>query len=192
MLNVKSLIYIILFSFFVLTLQAQDTTQNVILNRYNSIEQQQKPYVILISIDGFRWDLADKYQAKNLIKLRESGVQADYLKPSYPSLTFPNHYSIVTGLYPSHHGVVNNIFYDKTTDVLFKRSDKKMAVDDYSNLEILGMKHIAFEVDDIEKKIVELKVLGVETTDPKQGASGGKYVFLKDPDGIPIELYEEH
>lgn len=129
MLNAKSLLIFISLVFAVPILKAQDTVQKVIPNRYNSIEQQQKPYVILISIDGFRWDLADKYQAKNLIKLRESGVQADYLKASYPSLTFPNHYSIVTGLYPSHHGVVDNIFYDKTTDVLFKRSDKSMAVD---------------------------------------------------------------
>ncbi|RZK59467.1 MAG: alkaline phosphatase family protein [Pedobacter sp.] len=99
------------------------------VNRYNSVEQQKKPYVILISLDAFRWDLAEKYQAKNLIKLRDSGVQADYLKPSYPSLTFPNHYTIVTGLYPSHHGVVDNIFYDKKTNLVFRRADKKMATD---------------------------------------------------------------
>ncbi|TKC05391.1 alkaline phosphatase family protein [Pedobacter polaris] len=119
----------LVFSVLFLTLNAQDTTQKVVLNRYNSIEQQKKPYVILISLDAFRWDLADKYQAKNLIKLRESGVQADYLKPSYPSLTFPNHYTITTGLYPSHHGVVDNIFYDKATNVVFRRADKKMATD---------------------------------------------------------------
>ena len=115
--------------FLVSITKAQDTTQKVIANRTNSIAQQQKPYVILISIDAFRWDLADKYQAKNLIRLRESGVQADYLKPSYPSLTFPNHYTIVTGLYPAHHGVVDNIFYDKARNVTYKKSDKVMAVD---------------------------------------------------------------
>ncbi len=109
--------------------KAQDTIQNVISKRYNSTEQQEKPYVILISIDGFRWDLADKFQARNLIKLRESGVQAAYLKPSFPSLTFPNHYSIVTGLYPSHHGIVDNIFYDKNRKVTYKKSDKAIALD---------------------------------------------------------------
>jgi predicted AlkP superfamily pyrophosphatase or phosphodiesterase len=108
---------------------AQDTTQKIIANRLNSVEQQQKPYVILISIDAFRWDLADKYQAKNLLKLRENGVQAAYLKPSYPSLTFPNHYSIITGLYPAHHGIVDNIFYDKSRDLIYRKSDKKMSVD---------------------------------------------------------------
>ena len=60
--------------------------------------------------DGLRYDLADKYQATNLIKFRESGIEAAYLEPCYPSLTFPNHYSIVTGLYPAHHGIVDNTF----------------------------------------------------------------------------------
>ncbi len=129
MFKIKPLLITTFLTFIVFVANAQDTTQNIIANRYNSIEQQRKPYVILISIDGFRWDLADKYQAKNLIELRETGVQADYLLSSFPSLTFPNHYSIVTGLYPSHHGIVDNIFYDKNSDVLFKRSDKKMAID---------------------------------------------------------------
>lgn len=128
MLFKKILFVTFYFISFTILVQAQDTTQKVI-NRTNSVEQQEKPYVILISIDAFRWDLADKYQAKNLIKLRESGVQAEFLKPSYPSLTFPNHYTIATGLYPSHHGVVDNIFYDKARNITFRRADKKMAVD---------------------------------------------------------------
>lgn len=126
----RKLILLTLIFFFIFSnINAQDTTQLVIKNRFNSIEHQEKPYVILISLDGFRWDLADKFNAKNLIKLREMGVKADYLKPSFPSLTFPNHYSIVTGLYPSHHGIVNNIFYDKARDVIFRKADRKMAID---------------------------------------------------------------
>lgn len=125
----RNFLYALAFSFFYFASNAQDTTQKVVLNRTNSPEQQQKPYVILISIDALRWDLVDKYQAKNLMKLRESGVQADYLKPAYPSLTFPNHYSIITGLYPSHHGIVDNNFYDKGRATLFKKSDPKMALD---------------------------------------------------------------
>lgn len=102
---IKKLVFVVLlFSFINVSAHAQDTTQKIVPNRVNSIEQQKKPYVILISIDAFRWDLADKYNAKNLIQLRETGIQAEYLKPSFPSLTFPNHYSIVTGLYPVHHG----------------------------------------------------------------------------------------
>ena len=74
---------------------------------------------------------------------------------------------------------------------LWEFADKKAAADDYNNLKVLGIKHIALEIQDIEKISKELRDLGIQTTDPKQGASGGKYVFLKDPDGIPIELYQE-
>lgn len=125
----RNFLYVALFTLCYFTCSAQDTTQKIIPNRLNEQAQQKRPYVILISIDGFRWDLADKYQAKNLIKLRTEGVKADYLKSSYPSLTFPNHHSMATGLYPAHHGVVDNIFYDGARDVVFRKSDPKMAVD---------------------------------------------------------------
>ena len=63
--------------------------------------------------------------------------------------------------------------------------------DDFSNLNILGIKHIAFETEDIDKKYEELKTKNIEISEPKLGASGARYCFLKDPDGIPIELYEK-
>ena len=95
------------------SLNAQvDTVQKVIEGRRNSVDQQNKPYVILISADGFRYDYAEKYQATNLLALSSGGVRAASLIPSFPSLTFPNHYTIVTGMYPAHHGIVNNYFYD--------------------------------------------------------------------------------
>ena len=108
---------------------AQDTAQQIIAERYNSKEQQQKPYVILISADGFRADLAKKYNAVNLLRLREQGVQADYMLASFPSLTFPNHYTIVTGLYPSHHGLVDNTFYDAARKQLYTIRNKKFVAD---------------------------------------------------------------
>ncbi|RZL99240.1 MAG: alkaline phosphatase family protein, partial [Pedobacter sp.] len=98
--------------------QQTDTTQHIIAERRNSAEQQTKPYVILISADGFRYDYAKKYQAEHLLALSSAGVQAESMIPSFPSVTFPNHYTIVTGLYPSHHGLVNNSFLDE------KRNDK--------------------------------------------------------------------
>ena len=101
-----------------------DTTQKIIPGRTNSPEQQQKPYVILISADGFRWDYAQKYHAEHLLALAKSGVQAESMLPSYPSVTFPNHYSIVTGLYPSHEGLVNNSFYDADTKSFFSYKGK--------------------------------------------------------------------
>ena len=101
-----------------------DTTQKIVPDRANSAEQEQKPYVILISADGFRWDYAQKYHAEHLLALAKSGVQAESMRPSYPSVTFPNHYSIVTGLYPSHEGLVNNSFYDADTKSFFSYKGK--------------------------------------------------------------------
>ena len=70
--------------------------------------------LILISIDGCRWDYPDLYPAStpHLRKLIATGISARELIPVYPSNTFPNHYSIVTGLYPAHHGIINNDMYD--------------------------------------------------------------------------------
>jgi predicted AlkP superfamily pyrophosphatase or phosphodiesterase len=82
-------------------------------NPPNSAAQQAKPYVVLVSLDGFRYDYAAHYGAKNLLALAARGASApEGMIPSYPSVTFPNHYTIVTGLYPEHHGIVANSFYD--------------------------------------------------------------------------------
>lgn len=107
-------ITVFLFSCFCGALHAQDTIQQIVPGRKNAANQLSKPYVILISADGFRYDYAEKYQAVNLIKLRSSGVQAESMIPSFPSVTFPNHYTIATGLYPAHHGLVYNQFYDRS------------------------------------------------------------------------------
>lgn len=112
-------------------LYGQDTTEQIIAGRKNSLAQQQKPYVILISADGFRHDFAEKYQAKNLLQLREKGATAAYMIPAFPSLTFPNHYTIVTGLYPAHHGLVDNSFVDLNRKQTYTMADKKMVADPY-------------------------------------------------------------
>lgn len=71
-----------------------------------------KPYVILVSIDGFRFDYAERFKAKNILAVRDNGAAAASMIPSFPSVTFPNHVSIVTGMYPEHHGIVGNSFWD--------------------------------------------------------------------------------
>src|SRR5690348_9882420 len=71
-----------------------------------------KPTVLLISLDGFRYDYLDKYKPAALNKLAREGVRAKWMIPSFPTKTFPNHYTIATGLYPAHHGIVENNVYD--------------------------------------------------------------------------------
>ncbi len=68
--------------------------------------------LILVSIDGFRWDYLDRGITPNLSALAAAGVRAKRMTPSFPSVTFPNHYTLVTGRYPDHHGIVNNTFED--------------------------------------------------------------------------------
>lgn len=108
---------------------AQDTTQQITEGRKNDPQQENKPYVILISIDGFRYDYAEKYGAVNLLQLSGKGVRATAMQPSFPTLTFPNHYSIATGLYPSHHGLVDNQFFDRKRNAVYKVGNRK-AVED--------------------------------------------------------------
>jgi predicted AlkP superfamily pyrophosphatase or phosphodiesterase len=106
-----------------------DTSQQIIAGRKNSAEQMDKPYVILISADGFRADFADLYDAKNLKRFSTTGVRAQFMTPSYPSVTFPNHYSIVTGLYPSHHGLVDNSYIDVPSGAFYNMGNKKMVAE---------------------------------------------------------------
>jgi predicted AlkP superfamily pyrophosphatase or phosphodiesterase len=84
-----------------------------------------QPTVILISFDGFRWDYPSKAPTPNLRRLMERGVQARNLVPSFPSKTFPNHYSIVTGLYPGHHGIVANNIFDPPTGRVFATAKRE-------------------------------------------------------------------
>jgi predicted AlkP superfamily pyrophosphatase or phosphodiesterase len=82
------------------------------------------PILILISFDGWRWDYIDRLPAPNLKALAAGGVRASRLIPSFPVLTFPNHYTIVTGLYPEHHGVVANTMRDASMPERFTQSSE--------------------------------------------------------------------
>jgi predicted AlkP superfamily pyrophosphatase or phosphodiesterase len=77
--------------------------------------------LILVSLDGFRWDYLQKFKAQtpHLNQLAAEGVHMERLIPVFPSLTFPNHYTIVTGLWPEHHGIVNNRMYDPNFKAYF-------------------------------------------------------------------------
>jgi predicted AlkP superfamily pyrophosphatase or phosphodiesterase len=99
-------------------------------NPPNAAAQLAKHYVILVSLDGFRYDYAATYGATNLQALAARGASTpDGMIPSFPSLTFPNHYSIVTGLYPEHHGIVANSFYDPARKEAFAYTNPKTVTD---------------------------------------------------------------
>ncbi|KAI8978115.1 alkaline-phosphatase-like protein [Pilobolus umbonatus] len=70
------------------------------------------PTVIYISLDGFRSDYLGRNVTPCLSRLKSKGIQVDFMKPSFPSITFPNHWTLVTGLYPESHGIVANEFHD--------------------------------------------------------------------------------
>lgn len=80
--------------------------------------------LILISFDGWRWDYHTKAPTPNLHSLMARGVHAERLIPAFPSKTFPNHYTIVTGLYPEHHGIVANSIYDPAMKAWFRLGDR--------------------------------------------------------------------
>ncbi len=69
--------------------------------------------LLLISIDGYRSNYIKRGLSPTLAMLAKTGVHADSMQPSFPSLTFPNHYTLVTGLRPDHHGIVNNTMIDR-------------------------------------------------------------------------------
>lgn len=78
-----------------------------------------KPLTVLISIDGFQSDYLKRGFSPNLQRLARQGVLAKALIPVFPSLTFPNHVSLMTGRYPDHHGIVNNTMNDPSVEQRF-------------------------------------------------------------------------
>jgi predicted AlkP superfamily pyrophosphatase or phosphodiesterase len=85
--------------------------------------------VLLVSLDGFRWDYLDRPHARNLRALAARGVRARRLVPVFPSKTFPNHYTLVTGLYPEHHGIISNSMWDDAIGRTFSLSARDVMVD---------------------------------------------------------------
>jgi predicted AlkP superfamily pyrophosphatase or phosphodiesterase len=85
--------------------------------------------VVLVSFDGWRWDYSERLPAPNLRALASRGVRAREMIPSFPVLTFPNHYTIVTGLYPEHHGIVANNIVDPANPVRFSMTAREAVRD---------------------------------------------------------------
>jgi len=87
------------------------------------ISAQSKPYVLLVSFDGFRWDYLNRNITPNLDVEIQNGVRASSLRPVFPSKTFPNHLSIITGMYAEHHGIIFNKFEDIETKETYRLGD---------------------------------------------------------------------
>jgi alkaline phosphatase D len=99
-------------------------------NGPNSAWAQSQHYLVLVSLDGFRWDYAKRDNATHLLAIGRAGVWApEGMMPAYPSLTFPNHYTLVTGLYPEHHGIVANTFLDPARDARYSMYDPGATTD---------------------------------------------------------------
>lgn len=82
-----------------------------------------RPYVVLVSLDAFRHDFIERYRPASLERLASRGIAARALIPPFPSKTFPSHYTIATGLYPGHHGILSNSFYDPALGGWFRMKD---------------------------------------------------------------------
>lgn len=93
-----------------------------ILTFLNSCAPEKPRYVVVLSVDGFRWDYPSKAHTPTLDSLGKAGIRSTF-RPSYPSNTFPNHYSMATGLHPDHHGLVNNNFYAEDIDSIYSMSN---------------------------------------------------------------------
>ena len=94
-------------------------------------QQDNVPYVILISFDGFRNDYSKLFGLPNFQSFAKDGAESEGLIPSFPSKTFPNHYTLVTGLYPGNHGLVDNSFYDPDRSEYYAMKAKDRVRDPY-------------------------------------------------------------
>lgn len=94
----------------------------VLIFSYQSTKEQER-YVVVLSLDGFRSDYPDRAKVPTLDSLAKVGVKATF-RPSFPSVTFPNHYAMATGLHPDHNGLIGNSFYDSELDSVYRIADR--------------------------------------------------------------------
>jgi predicted AlkP superfamily pyrophosphatase or phosphodiesterase len=78
----------------------------------NREEHRGKPHVLLISLDGFKPEYLERFELPHLRRMAERGTRARYMLPVFPTLTFPNHFSLVSGVHAETHGLVANSFWD--------------------------------------------------------------------------------
>ncbi|MDI6400470.1 ectonucleotide pyrophosphatase/phosphodiesterase [Balneolaceae bacterium ANBcel3] len=89
-----------------------------------SVSASQEHSVLLISIDGFMPEYFERTETPHFDWIKEQGVSAEYMIPVFPTMTFTNHYSIVTGMYPENHGILSNTMYDPEWDATFSLGNR--------------------------------------------------------------------
>ncbi len=109
--------------------QSRKNSEPPVSGGVSAAKHADEPRVVLVSLDGFRWDYLDRFDAPALRRLGDSGARAQRLIPPFPTLTFPGHYSIATGLTPGRHGIVANRFLDPASGQRFSFTDR-VAVED--------------------------------------------------------------
>ncbi len=97
----------------------------VIAGFVRSDKKEPKNYVLLVSFDAFRYDYPVIYNTPNMNILAKDGIKVDRMISSFPTNTFPNHYSIATGLYPDHHGLINNSFPAPDLGMFYRMGDRQ-------------------------------------------------------------------
>lgn len=102
----------------------------ILLGACNPTSDKSAPnYLVVLSTDGFRWDYPEKTDTPNLDYMEHKGVRAERFIPSFPTNTFPNHYTMATGLHPDHHGIVLNRFYCPEMDADYNKGDRSTVED---------------------------------------------------------------
>ncbi|GGF39355.1 alkaline phosphatase family protein [Echinicola rosea] len=94
-----------------------------------AMAQGKEQYVLLISLDGYRYDYTARFHPPNIEKFIAGGTAAESMIPSFPSKTFPNHYTIATGMRPGNHGLVDNTFYNPEKKKVYRISDRSVVQD---------------------------------------------------------------
>lgn len=108
---------------------AATTAESGLAAGRNDPRHLDKPHVVVVSFDGFRHDYMEMFDTPNFDRMAAEGARAEGLIPVFPSLTFPAHYSVATGLYPGTHGLVANTFYDRERDATYSLSDRETVED---------------------------------------------------------------
>ena len=151
-----------------------------------------RPYLVMVSFDAFRHDYLDRYAPPAFAEVARRGVRADALIPSFPSKTFPNHYTLVTGLYPGHHGIVGNTFLDPARGAWYRSSDPRAVLDSswyggepiWVTAERSGVKSGAFFWPGSEAAIQGVRPTYYETFDgkmPNAARVTGAVAWLRKP-----------